>query len=102
MPERTLMAPPGRNMAQNVTSSTIRVLCVDDHSLVRKGISSILSNEADIKLVAEAPNGRIAVELFRRHQPDVTLMDLRMPEMDGIEATRHDSLRVSRGARSSR
>ncbi len=67
---------------------TIRVLCVDDHSLVRKGISSILANERDIQLVGEAPNGRIAVELFRKHQPDVTLMDLRMPEVDGIEATR--------------
>jgi DNA-binding NarL/FixJ family response regulator len=66
----------------------IRVLCVDDHSLVRKGISSIVANESDIKLVAEAPNGRIAVELFRQHQPDVTLMDLRMPDLDGIEASR--------------
>jgi len=65
----------------------IRVLCVDDHSLVRKGIASILANEADIKLVAEAPNGRVAVDLFRTHLPDVTLMDLRMPEVDGIEAT---------------
>lgn len=67
---------------------TIRVLCVDDHSLVRKGIASILANERDIQLVGEAPNGRVAVELFRQHQPDVTLMDLRMPEVDGIEATR--------------
>ena len=67
---------------------TIRVLCVDDHSLVRKGIASILANERDIQLVGEAPNGRVAFELFRKHQPDVTLMDLRMPEVDGIEATR--------------
>ncbi len=66
----------------------IRVLCVDDHPLVRKGIASILANEPDIELVAEAGNGREAVEQFRRTQPDVTLMDLRMPEMDGIEATR--------------
>jgi DNA-binding NarL/FixJ family response regulator len=66
----------------------IRVLSVDDHSLVRKGIASILANEADIKLVGEASNGRMAVELFRKHHPDVTLMDLRMPEVDGIEATR--------------
>ncbi len=66
----------------------IRVLSVDDHSLVRKGISSILANEADIKLVGEATNGRMAVELFRKHHPDVTLMDLRMPDVDGIEATR--------------
>jgi DNA-binding NarL/FixJ family response regulator len=66
----------------------IRVLCVDDHSLVRKGIASILGNEPDIELVAEAANGREAVELFRQHRPDVTLMDLRMPEMDGIAAAR--------------
>lgn len=66
----------------------VRVLCVDDHPLVRKGIASILANEPDIRLVAEAGNGREAVEQFRGHHPDVTLMDLRMPEMDGIEATR--------------
>jgi DNA-binding NarL/FixJ family response regulator len=64
------------------------VLCVDDHSLVRKGIASILNNEPDIQLVAEAANGREAVERFRQHHPDVTLMDLRMPEMDGIAAAR--------------
>lgn len=66
----------------------IKVLCVDDHPLVRKGIASILANEADMQLVAEAGNGREAVELFRLRHPDVTLMDLRMPAMDGIEATR--------------
>lgn len=73
----------------SVPSSTpIRVLCVDDHPLVRKGIASILSNESDMQLVAEAGNGRDAVELFRQHKPDVTLMDLRMPEVDGIEAVK--------------
>ena len=66
----------------------IKVLCVDDHPLVRKGIASILANEQDMQLVAEAGDGREAVERFRSHQPDVTLMDLRMPEMDGIEATK--------------
>jgi DNA-binding NarL/FixJ family response regulator len=66
----------------------IRVLCVDDHPLVRKGIASILANEADMQLVAEAENGREAVRLFRLHRPHVTLMDLRMPELDGIAATR--------------
>ncbi|HXT58338.1 MAG TPA: response regulator transcription factor, partial [Pirellulales bacterium] len=66
----------------------IRVLCVDDHPLVRKGIASILANEADIQLVAEGGDGRDAVELFRRHRPDVTLMDLRMPELDGIAAVK--------------
>ncbi len=69
-------------------SKTIRVLCVDDHPLVRKGILAILANEADIELVAEAGNGRDAVELFRQYRPDVTLMDLRMPELDGIGAVK--------------
>jgi len=66
----------------------IRVLCVDDHPLVRKGIASILANEPDMQLVAEAENGREAVRLFRLHRPDVTLMDLRMQDLDGIAATR--------------
>jgi len=67
---------------------TIRVLCVDDHPLIRKGIASILANEPDMELVAEASDGREAVRVFRESHPDVTLMDLRMPELDGIAATR--------------
>lgn len=70
------------------TATLIRVLCADDHPLVRKGIVAILSNEPDIELVAEAGNGRDAVELFKQHQPDVTLMDLRMPQLDGIGAVK--------------
>jgi DNA-binding NarL/FixJ family response regulator len=66
----------------------IRVLCVDDHPLVRKGIASILANEPDIVLVGEADNGQDAVRMFRELQPDVVLMDLRMPELDGIDTTR--------------
>lgn len=66
----------------------IRVLCVDDHSLVRKGIASILANEQDMQLVAECATGRDAVEAYRTHHPDVTLMDLRMPEVDGVSAIR--------------
>jgi DNA-binding NarL/FixJ family response regulator len=73
-------------MTQAVNSSVIRVLCVDDHPLVRKGITSILATETDVQLVAEGSNGREAVALFEKHRPDVTLMDLRMPEMDGIAA----------------
>ena len=68
--------------------STISILCVDDHPLVRKGVAAIIANEPDMCLVAEAATGHHAVELFRLHQPDVTLMDLRLPEMDGIEAIR--------------
>ncbi len=70
------------------TEPVIRVLCADDHPLVRKGIASILANEPDMQLVGEAGNGREAVEKFKELHPDVTLMDLRMPEMDGVAATR--------------
>lgn len=69
-------------------SNPITILCVDDHPLVRKGIAAILANEPDIKLVAEAGSGQEAVEAFRIHRPEVTLMDLRLPGMDGIEATK--------------
>lgn len=71
-----------------VPDRTIRVLCVDDHPLIRKGVASILANESDMQLVAEAADGREAVRVFREWLPDVTLMDLRMPELDGIAATR--------------
>lgn len=71
-----------------MSEAVIRVMCADDHPLVRKGIASILANEPDMQLVGEAGNGREAVEKFRELRPDVVLMDLRMPEMDGIEATR--------------
>jgi DNA-binding NarL/FixJ family response regulator len=74
--------------AQMTPTAPIRVLCVDDHPLVRKGIASILANESDMQLVGEAGNGREAVEMFRQLRPDVILMDLRMPEMTGIEAAR--------------
>ena len=70
-----------------MSEETIKVLAVDDHPLVRKGIASILANEPDMKLVGEANNGREAVDLFHQFHPDVTLMDLRMPEMDGVQAT---------------
>ena len=64
----------------------IRVLSVDDHALLREGIAALVGNQADMELVAEACDGREAVELFRKHRPDVTLMDLQMPEMGGIDA----------------
>jgi DNA-binding NarL/FixJ family response regulator len=70
------------------TAVEIRVLCADDHPIVRKGIASLLAGEPDIRLVAEASGGRQAVEMYRLHQPDVTLMDLRMPDLDGIAAAR--------------
>jgi DNA-binding NarL/FixJ family response regulator len=69
------------------TSSTIRVLAIDDHPLFRSGIAALLASQADMQLVAEGGNGVEALRLFRAHRPDVTLMDLQMPDMDGLEAT---------------
>lgn len=66
--------------------SMIRILAVDDHPLLRKGIAALLNAEPDMKLVAEASNGEEAVESFRLHRPDVTLMDLQLPGLNGIEA----------------
>ena len=63
----------------------IELLVVDDHPLLREGIAAIIANQTDIKLVAEACNGREAIEKFRFHRPDVTLMDLQMPDMSGID-----------------
>jgi DNA-binding NarL/FixJ family response regulator len=64
----------------------IRVLSVDDHPLLRGGIAALIGNQTDMEVVAEACNGLEALEQFRRHHPDITLMDLRMPEMSGIDA----------------
>lgn len=70
------------------SAQTIRVMVVDDHQIVRKGLVALINTEADLNVVAEAENGRHAVELFRQQRPDITLMDLRLPEMGGVEATR--------------
>jgi len=64
----------------------IRILTVDDHPVLREGIAAVLSGEPDMALIAEANNGKEAIEQFRAHRPDVTLMDLQMPIMNGIEA----------------
>lgn len=64
----------------------IRILTVDDHPLLREGIAALVNAEPDMKLVAEALNGIDAVEKFRVHRPDVTLMDIQMPELNGVEA----------------
>jgi DNA-binding NarL/FixJ family response regulator len=68
------------------TAPRIRVFCVDDHPLMREGIAAVIRNEADMQLVAEASTGHEAIQGFREHQPDVTLMDVRMPDMGGIDA----------------
>jgi DNA-binding NarL/FixJ family response regulator len=65
--------------------SPIRILSVDDHPLIRKGIAGLLATQADMNLIAEAANGREAIQEFRRHRPDITLMDLQMPEMNGLD-----------------
>lgn len=64
----------------------IRVFCVDDHPLLREGISAVINNQPDMQMVAEACNAHEAIEQFRKHRPDVTLMDLRLPGMSGIDA----------------
>ena len=64
----------------------IRVLAVDDHPLLRDGIAALIGTEGDMEMIAEASNGREALDLFRKHRPDITLMDVQMPEMNGIDA----------------
>ncbi len=69
-------------------SEKIRLMLVDDQRLMRDGLRTILELEPDLKVIAEAENGKRALEAYAEHQPDVVLMDIRMPEMDGVEATR--------------
>ena len=64
----------------------IRVLSVDDHALLREGIAMIISHQPDMVLVSQASGGKEAIQQYREHQPDVTLMDLRMPDLSGIDA----------------
>jgi len=69
-----------------VVGVQLRILVVDDHPLLREGIAALIANQADMKLVAEASNGREAIEQFRKYRPDITLMDLQLPEMSGTDA----------------
>src|SRR6201982_3302822 len=70
----------------NEDSKRIRILAVDDHPILRQGIAGLIADESDMTLVAEAENGREAIQQFRTHRPDITLMDLQMPEMNGLDA----------------
>lgn len=69
------------------TSPKVRVMIVDDHPLLREGMRAVIENEADMMVVAEACDGREAIDVYEAHQPDVTVMDLQMPELDGVAAT---------------
>src|SRR3984957_6050335 len=66
--------------------SPIRIMADDDHPLLRQGIAGLVADQSDMKMVAEASNGREAIQQFRTHRPDVTLMDVQMPEMNGVDA----------------
>ena len=70
----------------NTGLSLIRILAVDDHPMLREGIASLVASQSDMELVAEASTGREALDQFRNYRPELTLMDLQMPDMDGIEA----------------
>src|SRR6476646_8378842 len=76
----------GSSPKTGTSPSVIRVLSVDDHALIREGVAALIANQKDMSLVGEASNGREAIEQFRAHRPDVTLMDLQMPEMNGVDA----------------
>ena len=78
--------PSGR--AAPAPKARASVLVVDDHALLRTGVANIINQEPDLRVVAEAANGLEAIDAFERHHPDVTLLDLRMPEMEGVEAVR--------------
>jgi DNA-binding NarL/FixJ family response regulator len=75
-----------RHGTMSIDPKLIRILTVDDHALLREGIAALVNAETDMKVVAEASNGEEAIEKFRSHRPDVTLMDIQMPGLNGIEA----------------
>jgi DNA-binding NarL/FixJ family response regulator len=76
----------GSSPKTGTSPTVIRVLTVDDHALIREGVAALIANQKDMSLVGEASNGREAIQQFRSQRPDVTLMDLQMPEMNGIDS----------------
>ena len=76
----------GSSPKMGTSPTVIRVMTVDDHALIREGVAALIANQKDMCLVGEASSGREAIEKFRSQRPDVTLMDLQMPEMNGIDA----------------
>ena len=81
-----MLTQRGEDEAMSADPKPIRILAVDDHPLIRQGIAGLVAVQSDMTLVAEAANGRDAIQRFRTHRPDVTLMDLQMQEMSGVDA----------------
>jgi len=85
-PRRTKSPARKASKAGDTKRPRINVLIADDHSVVREGLVSLITRKADMTVIGEAGNGREAVDLWKQHHPDVTLLDLRMPELDGVGA----------------
>jgi DNA-binding NarL/FixJ family response regulator len=81
-----MKASDDKEKSSSAKKKRIRILIADDHSVVREGLASLVKRKSDMVVVAEASNGREAVEHWKKHRPDVTLLDLRMPELDGVGA----------------
>jgi DNA-binding NarL/FixJ family response regulator len=81
-----MKASDDKKKPSNAKKKRIRILIADDHSVVREGLVSLIKRKSDMVVAAQASNGREAVDLWKKHRPDVTLLDLRMPELDGVGA----------------